>query len=63
MLFISGWLMFRSARSCPVDAELARACNTAYKWNKRIYWSSVLIWMIGFTAAYLLLPIRIWLDL
>lgn len=62
MLLVSGWLMFRPARACPVDAELARACNSAHKWNKRIYWSSVAIWTIGFIAAYVLLPIRIWLD-
>ncbi|MFV1984188.1 MAG: hypothetical protein ACC657_11660 [Thiohalomonadales bacterium] len=62
MLVISGWIMFRSARTCPSDKELAKACNTAHKWNKRIYWSSVVIWGIGFTASYLLLPIRIWLD-
>jgi len=63
MLAISGWLMFRSSRSCPADQELARACNTAHKWNKRIYWGSLVIWSIGFFAAYLLLPIRIWLDM
>lgn len=62
MLLVSGWLMFRSSRSCPADQELARACNTTHKWNKRIYWSSLVVWVIGFTASYLLLPIRIWLD-
>ncbi len=62
MLAISGWLMFRPGRACPADIALAKACSTAYKWNKRIYWTSVIIWVIGFSAAYLLLPIRIWLD-
>ncbi len=63
MLAISGWMMFRPGRACPADKELGRACSTAHKWNQRIYWSSVLIWTVGFSAAYLLLPIRIWLDL
>jgi len=63
MLAISGWLMFRPSRSCPADIALAKACSTAHKWNQRIYWSSVVIWTIGFSAAYLLLPIRIWLDI
>jgi len=63
MLVLSGWLMFRPGRACPADRELGRACSTAHKWNKRIYWSSVTIWGIGFTAAYLLLPIRIWLGI
>ncbi|VAW93049.1 hypothetical protein MNBD_GAMMA23-843 [hydrothermal vent metagenome] len=63
MLLISGWLMFRPGRACPVDSDLARACNTAFKWNKRIYWTSVVIWSIGFIAAYVLLPVRMWLDI
>ncbi len=63
MLAVSGWLMFRPGRYCPTDKELAQACSNAHKWNKRIYWSSVTIWSIGFFAAYMLLPIRIWLDL
>ena len=62
MLLFSGWLMFRPGRACPTEPELARACGTAHKWNRRIYFTSVSIWGIGFTAAYLLLPIRIWLD-
>ncbi len=63
MLVISGWLMFRPGRTCPVDTDLARACNTAFKWNKRIYWASVVIWSIGFIAAYVLLPVRMWLNI
>lgn len=63
MLAVSGWLMFRPGRTCPADEALGRACNTAHKWNKRIYWTSVAIWGVGFTAAYLLLPIRVWLGL
>ena len=63
MLAVSGWLMYRPGRSCPTDAVLARACTTAHKWNKRIYWTSVVIWGVGFSAAFLALPIRIWLDI
>ncbi len=63
MLAISGWLMFRPGRHCPTEKELAEACNNAHKWNKRIYWTSVIIWTIGFTAAYILLPARIWLGI
>lgn len=62
MLAISGWFMLRSGRVCPPDQALAEACDTAHKWNKRIYWSSITIWSIGFSASYFLLPIRIWLD-
>lgn len=63
MLAVSGWLMFRPGRACPADKALGEACSSAHKWNKRIYWTSVAIWGIGFTAAYVLLPVRIWLDI
>jgi len=63
MLAVSGWLMFRPGRFCPTDKALGEACSSAHKWNKRIYWTSVAIWSIGFTAAYILFPVRIWLDI
>jgi len=63
MLAISAWLMFRPGRYCPTDERLYAACKKAHKWNKRIYWSSFIIWSIGFFAAYLLLPLRIALEL
>ncbi|VAW74183.1 hypothetical protein MNBD_GAMMA13-749 [hydrothermal vent metagenome] len=62
MLALSGWLMYRPGRACPADPGLGRLCNTAQTWNRRIYWSSVVIWGIGFFAAFLALPLRIWLD-
>lgn len=62
MLVISSWLLFRPDRTCPTDTMLEQACNTAHKWNKRIYWSSVVIWGIGFFAAFLALPLRILLE-
>lgn len=62
MLLVSGWLMYRPGRHCSADPNLAEKCTTALKWNKRIYWISVGMWGIGFMAAYLLLPVRIWLE-
>ncbi len=62
MLALSGWLMYRPGRACPADLELGRLCNKAHVWNRRIYWSSVTIWGIGFFAAFLALPLRIWLG-
>lgn len=63
LLLLSGWLMVRSGRTCPADPELARVCARAQVSKRRIFWSSVLLWGIGFFAAYLALPLRIWLDL
>ena len=62
MLALSGWLMYRPGRVCPTDPELGQICNTTQTWNRRLYWSSVVIWCIGFFAAFLALPLRIWLG-
>ena len=62
MLVFSGWLIYRTGRSCPADPRLAAACERAHKWNRRIYWASVIVWGVGFFAAFLALPLRIWLG-
>lgn len=58
MLAISAWFIYRPNQICPADPQQAQACATAKKWNKRIYWFSVIIWSIGFFAAFLALPLR-----
>ncbi len=63
LLLVSGWLMYRPGRSCPADPGLARECARTQLWNRRIYWSAAVIWGVGFFAAYLALPLRIWLDI
>ncbi len=62
MLGLSGWLLYRPGRSCPSDPELGALCEKTQLWNRRIYWTSAAIWIIGFFAAYLALPLRIWLE-
>lgn len=62
MLLISGWLLYRSGRVCPSDPELRRLCERARRWNRRIHGISAAIWGVGAFAAYLALPIRIWLG-
>jgi hypothetical protein len=63
MLAISAWFMYRPNQSCPTDPQQAEICSTTKKWNKRIYWFSVIIWSIGFFAAFLALPIRQFLGI
>lgn len=63
MLALSGWLMYRPGRACPVDPELGALCDQTQVWNRRIYWTSVVLWCVGFFAAFLALPLRIWLDI
>jgi hypothetical protein len=62
LLALSGWLLYRRGRECPTDPELAAICNRTQKWNRRIYWSSISLWGVGFFAAYLALPLRIWFE-
>lgn len=58
MLAVSAWFIYRPNQSCPIDPTQAELCARSKKWNKRIYWFSVIIWSIGFFAAFLALPIR-----
>ncbi len=62
LLLAAGWALYRPGRACPADAELGRACDRAMVWNRRIYWSAVVLWGIGFFAAYLALPLLRWLE-
>ncbi len=63
MLLFSLWLMYRPGRACPVEPEKALACARAQRWNRRVLWSSIVIWTIGFFAAFLALPLRHFFNL
>ncbi len=63
LLALSGWMMYRPGRSCPVDPELGALCDRTQVWNRRIYRTSIVLWGVGFFAAFLALPLRLWLDL
>ena len=62
ILVLASWALFRPGRACPTDPEMAKACTSAHKWNRRLLWVSIVFWCAGFFAAYLLLPITQWLD-
>lgn len=62
LLASSGWLLFRAGRACPADPQLAVLCDRALLWNRQIFRAAVAIWSVGFFAAYLALPLRIWLT-
>lgn len=62
LLAASGWLLYRSGRTCPTDPILAELCIRTEKWNRRIYWFSISLWGVGFFAAFLALPLRIWFE-
>lgn len=63
MLLMSVMIIYRPNQSCPIDPVQAKICQTSKKWNKRIYWLSVIIWCIGFFAAFIALPVRMALGI
>lgn len=62
LLGIGGWSLFRANRVCPIDPDLARHCNQAHRFNKRIWVFSIVIWLVGFSTAYLALPIMLMIE-
>jgi hypothetical protein len=62
LILVAGWSAYRSVYICPADPRLAALCERMRRWNRSALWLSVAVWGTGFFAAYLLLPIRIWLD-
>lgn len=62
LIGFSAWLMYRPGRYCPSDPELAAVCNKVQTWNRRVVWFSGALWSIGFFAAFLALPMIMWLE-
>ncbi len=62
VLALTGWLLYRSGRACPADPELAEQCEKAHRWNLQFFWVAAAVWMVGVAAAYLALPIYLWLG-
>ncbi len=58
LLGLTAWVIWGRDERCPADPILASNCLRARRWNRRIFWSAVVIWAIGFAAAFLLLPLR-----
>lgn len=54
----TAWIIWRRPQSCPADPVLASHCERSRVWNKRLFWVAIGIWSVGFTSAFLLLPIR-----
>jgi mercuric ion transport protein len=62
LLALGAWSLWRPGRACPIDAALAAKCEQATRWNRRIVLASTAVWAIGFVAAYLSLPLYIWVT-
>jgi len=62
ILAIAAWAVFRANRVCPTDPELAAQCERAHGFNKSALFISLALWLVGFAAAYLALPIYQWMN-
>ena len=52
LIAAGAWAVYRPGRTCPADPELAAACASADKWNRRFVLAAGVMWSIGFFAAY-----------
>ncbi|HBY85473.1 MAG TPA: hypothetical protein DEO86_06325 [Colwellia sp.] len=62
MLMLSAWMLYRPERTCPTVPKQAELCHKTQLWNRCIYWFSVILWIIGIFAAFIVLPLTIWLE-
>ncbi len=62
LLMVAAGLTWRSGQHCPTDPALAQQCQRARQWSKRVLLVSMIVWAIGFVAAYLALPVRMYFD-
>lgn len=53
MLIISGYFTYRKGQSCPVDPKQAKTCSNLKRFNKIVFWVSVVLYLVGFFFAYL----------
>lgn len=62
LLAINAWLLFHPGRQCPSDAQLAAACRHTTRLNLGVFYAALVLWGIGFFAAFLALPVMLWLE-
>jgi len=57
LMALAAWALYRPGRACPTDPVLAAKCEQADRWNRRLFMVAGGLWIVGFTAAYLSLPL------
>ncbi len=57
LLALAAWALYRPGRACPTDPVLVAQCESADRWNRRLFIIAAGLWVVGFTAAYLSLPL------
>ena len=54
ILAVAGWLVFLRPQQCPTDPILAARCQRIQILNRGVWWVTVMLWAIGFSARFLL---------
>ena len=55
LLLIGGYFIFIKPQTCPADKKLAEICNKTKKFNKIVWWMSVIILATSFFFKYILI--------
>lgn len=63
LLVLTAWVIWGRQAHCPADPVLAARCQRTRAINQWLLLAAVTIWSIGFTARFLLLPLRNWLGI
>jgi hypothetical protein len=63
LLVLTAWFIWGRQGRCPTDPVLAARCTRAHSINQRVLLVAALVWSVGFTARFLLLPLRNWMGI
>ena len=63
LLGLTAWFIWGRKAPCPTEPELAKFCERSRVINQRVFILAIFIWLIGFSARFLLLPLRNWLGI
>lgn len=54
ILLLTAYALYRPSRTCPANPELAMACESTQKWNRRFFWIALFIWIIGAFTTFVM---------
>ncbi|MFQ5551149.1 MAG: hypothetical protein ACE5FJ_07930 [Gemmatimonadales bacterium] len=56
LLAIDYWILYRSASPACQTGGVCHVSHPFGRWMRRVFWASVALYLVGLSAAYLLLP-------
>lgn len=57
LLAVDYWMLYRSGGAACEPGGVCHPSHSVGRWMRRLFWSSVAVYGVAFTAAYLSLPI------